>query len=99
MSTGAGWTAERSACSSIRIWRLAVTWGVTASLMPGSWDETVARGTAVVAPVGALASMMRIGTRSPTRIRAGRVSSAVIVGAAWMAALLMRANARRHLLE
>jgi len=43
----------------------------------------VARGTALVAQSGALASITRIGTRSPTRISAWRLSSVVIVGSAW----------------
>src|SRR2546426_11368261 len=79
MSTDDGWTLDRSAWSSMRICRFAVTCGVTFRLMPVCWKFTVARAAAPPA-VGVLTSTTRIGTRSPTRISAGRVLSGVVVG-------------------
>src|SRR5207253_5265196 len=74
MSTNAGFTLDRSACTSISTCRLAVTCGVTFRLMPVCSKRTVARG-GWPPPVPALTSITRIGTRSPTRISAARLSS------------------------
>src|SRR2546428_115335 len=92
MSTDDGWTLDRSAWSSMRICRFAVTCGVTFRLMPVCWKFTVARGAAPPV-VGALTSTTRIGTRSANRISAGRLSSVVMVGSAWMSASSTRCNA------
>jgi len=98
MSTDDGFTAEFSACTSMSTWRLAVTCGVTFRLMPVCSNRTVARG-GWLATVPVPTSMMRIGTRSPTRISAGRLSSVVIVGSAWRSASSTRCSACRNVVR
>src|SRR5437763_1171318 len=95
MSTDDGFTAEFSACTSMSTWRLAVTCGVTFRLMPVCSNRTVARGGAFP-PLAELTSITRIGTRSPTRISAGRLSRVVIVGSACRSASSTRCSACRN---
>ena len=97
MSTEEGFTEEFSACTSMSTWRLAVTWGVTFRLMPVCSKRTVARGGCPAVPVPT--STMRIGTRSPTRISAGRLSSVVIVGSAWRSASWTCCSACRNVVK
>src|SRR2546426_786122 len=99
MSTDAGFTLERSACTSINTCRFAVTCGVTFRLMPVCSNRTVARGTAPAVAPAVLTSITRIGTRSPTRISAGRLSSVVIVGSAWTSASSTRCSACRNVVK
>ena len=99
MSTGAVCTLERSACTSIRTCRFDVTWGVTFRLMPVCSKVTVARGTPVPPAEGELTSTIRIGTRSPTRIWAGRLSSTVTDGSACTSVSWMRSSADRKVVR
>ena len=92
------WMLERSVARSREIWPSLVTCGVTSSLMPVSRNCTLAR-TATPAPVGALASMTRIGMSSPTRIMACLLSWVVMVGSAWTSERLTCSSAWRKLVK